>query len=91
MRTPFQPAKPELIHRATSKSEATDKESKGIVCHRCGKPGTGALGHSLSPGFNRDIFPPRGIQGKLWLIISSFWTCNVSMHCETTNTVEVEW
>ena len=39
MRTPFQPAKTEPIHRATSKSEATDKESKGIVCHRCGKPG----------------------------------------------------
>ena len=39
MRAPFQPAKTEPTHRVTSKSDATDKESKGVVCHRCGKPG----------------------------------------------------
>jgi hypothetical protein len=36
MRTP---AKTEPEHRVASKSEGTDKESKGMVCHRCGKPG----------------------------------------------------
>ena len=41
MRTPFQAAKAESqpVQKVTAKTDATNKEAKGIVCHRCAKPG----------------------------------------------------